>query len=640
MSIQSILQQYWGYQAFRPQQQEIIESVLAGHDTLALLPTGGGKSICFQVPAMAREGICIVISPLIALMKDQVEQLQRRGIPAVAIYSGMTRAEIDMSLDNCVYGGIKFLYISPERLKTEILIERVKRMRVNLLAVDEAHCISQWGYDFRPAYLEIAQFRKVIPDANVIALTATATKPVQQDIQDNLEFKSPKHFQKSFARPNLSYSVFYEDDKERKLQEILQKVNGSAIVYVRSRKKTQLLAKYLYGHGFSATFYHAGLTNQEREERQSNWINGKTRVMVSTNAFGMGIDKPDVRVVVHMDVPETLEAYYQEAGRAGRDEKKAYAVLLYLGNDLSELQRRLSFSFPTIETLKRVYQCLANYYKIAVGSSSLASYDFDLDNFVKTFQLQPTETYYALKRLEEESLIQLNEDFYHPSKVFIKLGNTELYKFQVANAHLDILIKSILRLYGGELFSNFIAISESKLATLLSTSVNDVMRQLKALHKMEVVDYDQQKDIPQITFLQPRHDAAKIPFDRKKMDERFKIHSEKIKAVSAYATSNNLCRTRHFQEYFGEKAYDDCGVCDTCLNKKKTDKSELLAYPVQALKIYYPQIMENLQKQPATLTKLKQVLQPEKEQEFVEIVKYLLENKELAYDNQGRLYKK
>ena len=631
MSIHEILKQYWGYAAFRPLQEDIIHSVLNGNDTLALMPTGGGKSICFQVPALIREGICIVVSPLIALMKDQVEQLQKRNISAVAIYSGMTRREIDLHLDNCVYGNVKFLYVSPERLQAEILIERVKRMQVALLAIDEAHCISQWGYDFRPPYLEIAQFREIIPDVNLVALTATATERVKQDIQERLAFRKGQVFQKSFARPNLSYSVFYEEDKEKKLLQILQSVNGTAIVYVRSRKGTQAIAKYLYGHGISASFYHAGLTNEERSKRQEEWVQGITRVIVATNAFGMGIDKPDVRLVVHMDVPDNLEAYYQEAGRAGRDEQKAYAVLLYSQKDIDDLRRRLQQSYPSIEMLRRVYQCLANYFKVAVGSSQLTSYDFDINDFTKTFQLPLRETFYAIKRLEEEGFIQLNEDFYHPSKLLVRINHTELYKFQVANAALDGLVKAILRMYGGEILTGYSAISESKLATFLSTSVNDVMRKLKHMHQMEVIDYDPQKDTPQLVFLTPRLDAAKLPIDKKKLNERYKVQAEKVEKMIHYTQHTHRCRTQLLQEYFGEITYDRCGACDVCLqqkNKENTGTQEMktLRQSIRNLLVDAPLFPEQIAQQVRG-----------KQNKIAEAIKIMLDGQEVLYDKAGRL---
>jgi ATP-dependent DNA helicase RecQ len=568
-SIHAILKQYWGYDTFRPVQEEIIRSVLEGNDTLALLPTGGGKSICFQVPALLREGICLVISPLIALMKDQVEGLKKRGIPAVAIYSGMNRREIDITLDNCIYGGLKFLYVSPERIQTELFIERFKQMRVGLLAVDEAHCISQWGYDFRPPYLQIADLRDLVPQVPVIALTATATPAVQHDIVEKLRFRTGQLFQKSFARPNLSYSAFLEEDKERKLLQILRNVPGTAVVYVRNRKRTQELAALLNRNGVGADFYHAGLDNGKRSAKQDNWIHNRTRVIVATNAFGMGIDKPDVRVVVHMDLPDTLEAYYQEAGRGGRDERKAYAVALYHPSDLEDLRRRIQLTYPPEAFLRQVYQALANHYQLAAGSGFMASFDFDLDVFQKNYNLPAIETYYALKRLEEAGFIQLNEGFHSPSKVYLPVDKKTLYEFQIANAAYDPLIKLILRMYGGELFTNFIAVSELQIARQLATEESTIVRMLELLQQANLLVYDKQKDKPQLTFTTERYEAARLPLDVRGMNLRRERDEAKAEAVIGYMTDPNRCRTALLLDYFGEILEGTCGVCDHCLEQKK-----------------------------------------------------------------------
>jgi ATP-dependent DNA helicase RecQ len=569
-SIHGILKQYWGYDAFRPVQEEIIRSVLEGNDTLALLPTGGGKSICFQVPALVLEGICVVISPLIALMKDQVEGLRKRGVPAVAIYSGMNRREIDIALDNCVYGGIRFLYVSPERTLTELFRERLKLMRVSLLAVDEAHCISQWGYDFRPPYLEIAQLRDLLPQVPIIALTATATIAVRQDITDKLRFRQGGQlFQKSFARPNLSYSAFLEEDKERKLLQILRNVPGTAVVYVRNRKRTQELAHLLNQHGVRADFYHAGLDNGQRSARQDNWINNRTRVIVATNAFGMGIDKPDVRVVVHMDLPDTLEAYYQEAGRGGRDEKKAYAVALYHPSDLDDLRRRIELTHPSETILRQVYQALANQYQLAAGSGFMASFDFEIESFQKNYNLPAIETYYALKRLEEAGFVQLNEGFHSPSKLHFPVDKKTLYEFQIANAAYDPLIKLVLRMYGGELFTNFLAVSEVQLGRQLGAEPATIVRMLELLQQAGIVVYDKQKDKPQLTFTTIRYESARLPLDVRGMNQRRERDRQKAEAVIAYLTDPDRCRTSLLLAYFGEILEEPCGVCDHCLEHKK-----------------------------------------------------------------------
>ena len=629
-----ILKEVWGHTAFRPMQEDIVQAVLDGKDVLALLPTGGGKSVCFQLPALIKEGICIVISPLIALMKDQVEQLKRRGISAVAVYSGMGKREIDITLDNCIYGQVKFLYVSPERLKTELLQARVKQMNVSLLAVDEAHCISQWGYDFRPSYLEINVFREQLPGVNCIALTATATEKVAADIQEKLDFSAGKaFFRKSFARGNLSYNVRYEENKEAKLMEILHKVPGSAVVYARSRKRCQLVAKELRRQGVAADYYHAGLNNDERNYKQEAWISNKLRVMVATNAFGMGIDKPDVRLVVHLDLPDTLEAYYQEAGRAGRDEKKAYGVVLYQTKDVEDLEERAKLQFPAMAEIRRVYQALANYFKIAVGSSLLSSYDFDIDDFCKTYQLHPLTTWYCIKKLGEEGFIQLTESFFAPSKILIKLSSQELYAFQIANAALEPLIKGLLRLCGGEIFSVYTKISESSLAGLLKTSVVDVRRKLGMMHKMEVLDYEPQKDQPQLTFITPRYDAARLPLQQKKMEERKVIYLKKVAAVQQYVQDSDRCRTQLLLEYFNEYDYESCEVCDVCVQKKQGlwNEDEVFRMRQQiytALKIKSFPVEE-------LIKSLK--LKNQKEKLLLQTIRQMLDEGSVRYNKEGML---
>lgn len=567
--IYEILKNIWGYSEFRPLQKDIIQSVLSGKDTLALLPTGGGKSICFQVPALALPGICIVVSPLIALMKDQVEQLKNKGIPSVAIYSGMSRREIDVALDNAVYGGIKFLYVSPERLKTELFIERVKKMKVSLLAIDEAHCISQWGYDFRPSYLSVSDLRKILFNVPIIALTATATEPVKKDILEKLAFKNENVFQKSFARANLSYSVFHMEDKEKKIIEVLRNVKGSSVVYLRSRKKTKDIAQLLKKNNISADYYHAGLEMKDRSQKQDLWISGKIRVIVATNAFGMGIDKPDVRTVIHWEVPDSLEAYYQEAGRAGRDEKKAYAVLLYNEKDLKLLEQRIEETYPSVDFIRKVYQALANFYKIAIGSSNLASYDFDIDEFERVYKLPKIETYYSLKRLEKEGFVQMNEGFHQPSRIMFLMHQKDLYEFQIANEKYDVFIKTILRMYGGELFSNFSIINENQIGRNVNMHHHQVVDMLRGLEKLEVLEYQQQNDKPQLVFTTPRIDASKLPINVKEMEERKKSDLEKVKSVISYTTQDKRCRTLVLLDYFGEISDKECGVCDVCLKKKK-----------------------------------------------------------------------
>jgi len=627
----TILKQYWGYEQFRPMQEDIIQSVLQGNDTLALLPTGGGKSICFQVPALINEGVCIVITPLIALMKDQVEQLKKRNISAEAIYSGLSKREIDIKLDNCIYGGIKFLYVSPERLKTDIFRERLKKMTISLLAIDEAHCISQWGYDFRPPYLEIAEVRPIIEDVPVIALTATATPDVQQDIVEKLEFKAGhKHFQKSFARANLSYAVREEEDKERKLLEVLKSVPGTAIVYARTRKQTKELALLLIRSGLSADFYHAGLTHEQRVTKQDQWIHNQTRIIVATNAFGMGIDKPNVRLVVHMDVPENLESYYQEAGRAGRDEKKAYAVIIYNKLDIEKVKERLKQEHPPVEYLKQVYQALANYYKLAVGSGEGQSFDFDVHEFSESFNLNHLQVFYALKKLEEEELVQLNESFHSPSRLHINVDNSELYKFQIANAKYDVFIKALLRLYGGELFNSFVIISETQIAKLLSISVDQVIKALQHLNGIDILLYDPKKDKPQLVFIQPRKSVDNLGLNTKRLKQREETAKTKLDAAINYVRHDSRCRTQLLLEYFGEVSYEKCGVCDICVAEKRRNN-------IKHEHKYHHQVHHLLESGALTIDDIVEQINPTDKETFLEVIREMVDAGELQYDEHWKL---
>ncbi len=631
--IHQILHQHWGYTNFRPLQETIIQSVLEGNDTLALMPTGGGKSLCFQIPALAKDGICIVISPLIALMKDQVEQLKRRKINAVAIFSGMNYHEIDVTLDNCVYGNMKFLYVSPERLQTEIMQERTKKMNVNLLAIDEAHCISQWGYDFRPSYLNISTFRELLPDVPCIALTATATETVKQDIQDKLNFRNPKVFQKSFARPNLSYSVFKVEDKEQKMYQILKKVHGSAVIYVNSRKKAKEIAQYLQKQQISADFYHAGLTNEQRNRKQTDWIENRIRVMVATNAFGMGIDKPDVKVVIHNDLPQSLEAYYQEAGRAGRDEQKAYAVALFYAKDLPQLQKQVEQCYPNLKLVRDVYQRLANYFNMAVGSHTMESYDFDLQDFCQTYKLDYLTSFYSLKLLEKQGFIQFSESFFSPSRIQIIVNKTELYNFQIMQPSLDFFIKLLLRNYGGTVFTNFVKISELQLARQTKSDTTKVKNVLSYLSKNQIITYSPQRDKPQITFTSARINATDLRMDSNEIEQNKKRDFEKINAVIKYASAPNECRTKILLNYFGETDYLACEVCDNCLkNKRKTqNKTES--------ETYESQILNALKYTALDASDLLETLNPTHftKQNYVDAIQKLLENRQLKYNHQGRL---
>ena len=629
--IHHILKTYWGYQQFRPLQEEIIRSVLAGQDTLALLPTGGGKSVCFQVPAIAKEGLCLVITPLIALMKDQVSQLNKRGIAAVAVYSGMNRREIDIALDNCVYGNIKFLYLSPERLLTELFQERVKRMKVNLIAVDEAHCISQWGYDFRPPYLQLAKLREALPTIPVIALTATATAQVKQDIQEKLAFPKPNVFQKSFARANLSYSCLDTEDKTNRLLEILQRMPGQSIVYVRSRRQTAEIAKLLQSRHISAVAYHAGLKFEERNAVQQSWIENKARVIVATNAFGMGIDKPDVRLVVHLDLPESLEAYYQEAGRAGRDELYAYAVVLNGPNDVAELQRRVEEAHPSVALIRRVYQCLANYYQLAVGSGLMSSFDFDLAAFSKNYKLQPLEVHHTIKRLEAEEYLQLNEGYYMPSRLNLLLDNVVLYEFQLANPDYDRLIRMILRLYGGEAFTNYVKLSERRLAQQLNLPEQELRRKLEYLHKLNVIAYEPQHDSPQLVFTRPREDAASLPLDTKRLAALRERAVHQAKEMGRYVTTSTRCRTQLLLEYFGEVNDTRCRICDYCLVERKKEREK------QQQDMLREQVMALVQTQAWLPKELLRQFEPKHAEAVTAVVRELLDLGRLQYQKSGKL---
>ncbi|PWK27427.1 ATP-dependent DNA helicase RecQ [Arcicella aurantiaca] len=635
MQAQEILKQYWGYDTFRPLQADIIQSVIDGCDTLALMPTGGGKSLCFQVPALMSEGICIVVSPLIALMQDQVLQLKNRGISAVGIFSGMHKNQIDIALDNCIYGDIKFLYVSPERLQTKIFIERAKQMKINLLAIDEAHCISQWGYDFRPPYMKIAEFRKLIAPVPMIALTATATEEVKSDIIGRLEMNNPQTFQQSFARANLSYSAFKEDDKERRLMKILQNVQGSAVVYVRNRRRTQEVSDLLNKYNVQSTFYHAGLNATERTKRQESWIKNQVRVIVATNAFGMGIDKPDVRTVIHLDLPDTLEAYYQEAGRAGRDGEKAYGVALFNQSDIDGLEKNVQQAYPPIELIRRVYQCLGNLFQLAVGAGEFASYDFDLIEFQRRFDLPPTNTYFALKILEIQGFLQLSEALKSSSKIMLIVDNRQLYDFQLRNPKYDSFIKLLLRMYGGELFGTYLSISEANIAKAFSIPVNEVTAWLQILEKFDILIYDKQKDKPQLTFLTPRFDLRELPLQEMEIKNRKERDLQKAKAVKHYMEHHNRCRTQLLLEYFNEITDEECGICDNCLKKKRESKVENQDQEVE--EFIRQKIKQLLQNGAMSLQLITQIMQPNNQSKFQTIIREMIANEEIKYDEEGNL---
>lgn len=616
-----ILNRYWGFSEFRPLQLEIIESVASGKDTLGLMPTGGGKSVTFQVYSLSQEGICVVITPLIALMKDQVENLHRKGVKALKIHSGMSQNEIKITLDNAVWGDYKFLYISPERLNSQYFKERLAKMKVNLVTVDEAHCISQWGYDFRPSYMNIVQLRELLPGVRFLALTATATPKVTEDIQDKLGFETPHVLQMSFQRENLAYLVRHREEKTGYLLETLRRVKGSGIVYVRSRKGTREIAAELRKNGISADFYHAGLSTGVRHEKQDEWISGKTRVIVATNAFGMGIDKPDVRFVVHVDPPDSLEAYFQEAGRGGRDGKKAAAVLLFSNADKTKLKKHVTVAFPEIENIKRVYQALCNYLQVAEGFGKGQVYEFSLQNFSQTFKFQQAMVYNSLKILQLEGYLEFTEEVDSPSRLFFVVSRDDLYKFQVANATFDAFIKLILRSYTG-LFNGYVNIDEALLARRAGIDQEAVYNFLKHLRKSKVIDYIPQNNTPFIYFSKERIGLGRLKISKENYDFRKKDFLERVQAVIHYATDTSVCRSQLLLQYFGETDSPECGVCDVCQSFRTMGLStfEFNEISKQVKKILAtPCTYENL------LLKLKG-----DREKMMEVAKWLIDNKNIV----------
>ena len=565
----TILTRYWGYPNFRPFQEDIVDSVMAGKDTLALLPTGGGKSICFQVPTMAMDGLCLVITPLVALMKDQVANLAKKGIPAAAIYSGKHSDEIQLAYNQAVYGRLKFLYVSPERLQTDTFIEALKRMKVCLLAVDESHCISQWGYDFRPPYLKIAEIRPYIPTTPVLALTATATAKVVDDIQLRLGFKQRNVFQSSFERKNLTYNVFHDADKYGVLRRKLEAMTeGSAIVYVRNRKRTQVIADWLNSVGVLATYYHAGLDTKTRDERQDLWMKGKVKVIVATNAFGMGIDKPDVRLVVHMDLPDSIEAYFQEAGRAGRDLKPSEAILLVSPADIKKLQDDLTQSFPELDRIKLIYNALGNYFNIPVGAGENVSYPLVISEFAKHYGFSVLEVFHTLKILEKEGFLILSDSFDEPSKVMIKASRDEIYGFQVNNPQFSELIKCMLRSLPG-LMTDFVKINEEVLAKRVGVPLEKLQKQLKTLDDYQFLTYLPRNDKPQVLFLSEFVDTKHFNLSKENYHSRKKDAEARVKAVIDFVNNDEECRSVQLLRYFNEETCQTCGQCDVCLKQGK-----------------------------------------------------------------------
>ncbi len=567
-----ILLQYWGHAAFRPLQEEIINTVLSGKDVLALLPTGGGKSVCFQVPALAMEGLCLVISPLIALMKDQVENLKNRNIQALSLQSGMSHPEVKETLQNAAYGPYKFLYVSPERLESALFKEYLPALPLNLIAIDEAHCISQWGYDFRPPYLRIANLRKEFPTVPMLALTASATPVVQQDICDKLLFSEPAIFRQSFEKPNLSFSLFNADSKINKLLDILQKVPGTAIVYCRNRRRTKEIANLLSLNKISADFYHAGLSQNERSQRQEDWIKNKVRVIVCTNAFGMGIDKPDVRVVVHMDIPDNLENYYQEAGRAGRDGKISFAVLLYSKEEFDALQKLPDIKYPPLAEIKKIYQAVANFLQLPTGSGEGLYYEFNLKDFVSQFKLDAMQVVNALKALEQEGHLSFNEQVFLPAKIGFTCGKEDIDDFEKTQPQYEELIKALLRSYHG-IFDNEVSVSEKLICRMAKISPEELKKKLADLVSYNVIQYHPQKETPQIYFLQNRASADYITFDNQAYLKRKHEYKLRIETMQQYILLDKKCRSQYIGNYFGDKEMKLCGVCDNCLAQKNATLS-------------------------------------------------------------------
>ena len=618
---QEILKQYWGYDSFRDLQEEIITSIGEGKDTLGLMPTGGGKSITFQVPALAQEGICIVITPLIALMKDQVQNLRKRGIKALAVYSGMTRQEILTALENCIFGDYKFLYISPERLDTDIFRTKLRSMKVSMITVDESHCISQWGYDFRPAYLKIAEIRALLPGIPVLALTATATPEVVKDIQARLDFREENVFRMSFERKNLAYMVRQTDNKTQELLHILRKVPGSAIIYVRNRRRTKEITELLVNEDITADFYHAGLDNAVKDLRQKRWQSGEVRVMVATNAFGMGIDKPDVRIVLHLDLPDSLEAYFQEAGRAGRDGEKAYAVILYTKTDRTTLHRRVVDTFPDKEYILNVYEHLQYYYQMAMGDGVQCVREFNLEEFCRKFKYFPVPVDSALKILTQAGYLEYTDEQDNASRILFTIRRDELYKLREMGTEAEDLIQMILRSYTG-VFTDYAYISEATLSVRTGLTREQIYNILVTLTKRRIVDYIPHKKTPYIIYTREWQELRFVHIPPAVYEERKARYEARIKAMEEYVISENVCRSRMLLRYFGEKNEHNCGQCDVCLSHRATDT--LTGESLEELK---KKIAELLAQKPHTPAEIAEKIEAEKER-VSEVIQYLLEEGE------------
>ena len=619
---QEILKQYWGYDSFRDLQEEIITSIGEGKDTLGLMPTGGGKSITFQVPALAQSGLCIVITPLIALMKDQVQNLRKRGIKALAIYSGMTRQEIVTALENCIFGDYKFLYISPERLDTEIFRIKLRSMKVSMITVDGSHCISQWGYDFRPAYLKIAEILELLPGVPVLALTATATPEVVKDIQSRLNFREENVFRMSFERKNLAYIVRKTDNKTGELLHILKRIDGSAIIYVRNRRRTKEITELLMQEGITADFYHAGLDNAVKDLRQKRWQNGEIRVMVATNAFGMGIDKPDVRIVLHIDLPDSPEAYFQEAGRAGRDGLKAYAVILYAKSDKMTLHKRVADTFPEKEYILQVYEHLQYYYQMAMGDGFQCIREFNLEEFCRKFKYFPVPVDSALKILTQAGYLEYTDEQDNASRILFTIRRDELYKLREMGTEAETLIQTILRSYTG-VFTDYAYISEDTLAIRTGLTRQQIYNILVTLTKRRIVDYIPHKKTPYIIYTRERLELRYLHIPASVYEERKARYEARIKAMEEYVTSESVCRSRMLLRYFGEKNEHNCKQCDVCLNRHETD-----CLPEDSFREMRKQILELLARKSLPPAGIANAIEAERE-DISRVIQYLLEEGEL-----------
>lgn len=629
MTYKEILKQYWNYDNFRGIQEEIIESIGKGHDTLGLMPTGGGKSITFQVPALAQPGLCLVITPLIALMKDQVRNLRDRRIKALAVYSGMTREEIVVALENCIFGDYKFLYISPERLDTDIFRAKLRNMKINMITVDESHCISQWGYDFRPAYLKISEIRELLPTVPVLALTATATPEVVKDIQTKLGFREDSRiFRMSFERKNLAYIVRNTESKQEELLHILNSVSGSAIVYTRNRKRTREVAELLVNNEITATFYHAGLNNDVKDQRQRSWLSGESRVMVATNAFGMGIDKPDVRLVIHVDLPDSPEAYFQEAGRAGRDGQKAYAVLLYAKSDKATLSKRITDTFPDKEYIRKVYEDVNYYFQMAMGDGLGCTFAFNLDEFCRNFKHFPVQADSALKILTRAGYLEYTDEQDNASRILFTIHRDELYKLRETDPETEKLINVILRSYTG-LFTDYAYINEDSLAIRSGLTRQRIYEILLMLTRRHILHYIPRKKTPYIIYTRERQEAGRLAITRDIYEERKESYITRIKAMTEYATAEDKCRSRMLLRYFGEKNEHNCGLCDVCLSKHH---SGMKLGEFQEME---NQIREQLETSPLSAATLLNRINGEREK-AERVLSYLL-SEEIIQSNDGIL---